>query len=227
MLFNRLIIPLLIAYSLNALANSAPWVGESLEGLPCDGGDQGFGPFDYSKRATIDKHNLDIVEGAHFTSKVEKLAGGFSGSLEGDLNYTLRAWPNHHRALLTIINYQLNIKNKLLNAKLKTPPECYLQRAVHFSPEDAATYSLYGYYLKKIGKQEDALSKYQMAMKLDPDDAKIAYSLSLLLIDMKKYDEAVKYAQIAYQQGKAPDGLKQKLRKLGIWKEKTDLDPVP
>jgi tetratricopeptide (TPR) repeat protein len=208
-----------------ALSNSAPWVGADLKGLTCSGEGQGFGPYDYTSTAdknikSVKDNPLNLVERAHFTPEVENLIKGNTGTLEGDLSYTLRAWPNHHRALLSIINYQLNIQKKLMPGKLSTPPECYLQRAINFSPEDAASYSLYGYYLRKIGHLEEAVKYYEKSLTLAPENAKFAYSFSLLLIDLKRYEDAVKYAKIAYRQGRvAPKGLKQKLFKLGVWNE--------
>lgn len=206
-------------------ANTAPWVGTSLNEIQCDGGGQGFGPFDYTRRNSL-PHEISLVEGAHFTPDVENLIKGkTSATPEGDLNYTLRAWPNHHRALLSIIKYQLKINSKLQLKwdrsvdKLTTPPECYLQRAIHFSPKDAVSYSLYGYYLKKVGHLEDAIKYYEKALEIAPENAKFAYSFSLLLIDLKRYEDAVKYAKIAYHKGKTPDKLKQKLKKLGVWNE--------
>ena len=205
---------------LNAVANkSAPWVGTSLAGVRCNGGGQGFGPYDYTLRAGENAKNLEIVELHHFTSAVENLIAGADGTLEGDLNYTLRAWPNHHRALLSLIKLQLNIDSKLIKGKLKTSPECYLQRAINFSPDDIVPYTLYGYYLRKTEHTEDAVKFYEKAISLDPENEKVAYSYSLVLIDLKQYEEAVKFAKIAYHDGKAPMGLKQKLIKLGVWKD--------
>lgn len=208
-----------------ALSKSAPWVGVDLNGLNCEARGQGFGPYDYTSSADKNlkiggtDNPLNLVERAHFTPEVEGLIKGHSGPLEGDLDYTLRAWPNHHRALLAIIKYQLNIKNKLRTGKLSSPPECYMQRAIHFSPADAITYSLYGHYLRKMGYLEEAVKYYEKAMELDSENAKFAYAFSLLLIDLKRYEDAVKYAKIAYQQKHAPKGLKQKLEKLGVWSE--------
>ncbi len=226
MKFKLLLFAVFALLTFKTWAEVAPWVGNTFNGLPCNGGNEGFGPFDYTKRAMIDKFNLDIVEGAHFTPEVEGLIKGNRGTLESDLDYTLRAWPNHHRALLSIIKYQLNIQNKLMPGKLATPPECYLQRAIHFSPEDSVTYSLYGHYLRKIGHLEDAVKYYEKALELDPGNAKFAYSFSLLLIDLKRYDDAVKYAKIAYQNKHTPNGLKQKLEKLGVWNEVNPDSPV-
>lgn len=213
--------PFMVLATVNAWSNSAPWVGQTLNGLPCQGEKHGFGPYDYSRRAMIPAGNLDVVERAHFPPKVENLiSGNTSMGPEGDIAYTLGAWPNHHRALLSIINYQLKIRDKLTKDKLSRPPECYLQRAIHFSPEDTVSYALYGFYLRKMGHLEDAAKYYEKAMQLDPRNIKNAYSYSLLLIDLKRYDEAVKYAQIAYEGGKyVPKGLKHKLEKIGVWKE--------
>lgn len=205
-------------FSLTANAdNSAPWVGESINQIKCYGGGQAYGPFDYTQRASF-KPNLEVVENFHFSSQVENLIKGQTGSLEGDLNYVLRAWPNHHRALLSIIHYQLNIDNKMMKAKLATPPECYLQRALNYSKRDYATFALYGYYLNKKGLKEKAASMYQKALKISPDNPKIGYSYSLLLLELNQKEEALAIAKKIYANGKAPDGLKNKLIKLGLWK---------
>lgn len=213
-----LLFVMLMTFSAQIWATAAPWVGSTLNDLPCNGGGQAFGPYDYTLRGSIDPYNLNIVEGAHLTPDVENLIRGRTSTTpEHDLNYTLRAWPNHHRALLSIIRYQLKIKDKLMPGKLETPPECYLQRAIHFSPNDAASYSLFGYYLSKMGQPDRADKMYQKALELNPKSAKSAYSYSLLLIELKRYDEAVKFAKIAYQYGKPPKGLKNKLIKLNLW----------
>lgn len=219
MKINYLLLILLCVAQKPVLARSAPWVGGDLNGLRCDGGGQGFGPFDYL--STEDKAtNLEIVEKNHFLPVVENLIHGMTSTTpEGDLNYTLRAWPNHHRALLSIIKYQFNIKDKLMPGKLTTPPECYLQRAIHFSPNDTVTYSLYAYYLRKMGLLDKAFSMYEKVMQMEPKNPKFAYSFSLLLIDMKKYDQALENAKIAYASPKTPIGLKRKLEKLGVWKD--------
>ncbi len=197
----------------------APYVGVSLDGMPCDGVAQGYGPFDYSKRHTLNPYDLEIVERVHFTPKVENLLGGeTSGTPQADLDYTLRAWPNHHRALMSSIRYQL-----LIHAKLRkegpdaVPAECHLQRAIRFSPEDPIPHALYGYYLNKLDKPELAAARYQKALELDPGNSKLAYAYAFLLIDLKRYDEALKFAKIAYQHPNAPPALREKLKQQGTW----------
>lgn len=211
---------ILLIGSTEVWAGNANWVGKSLNGEPCTGRDPNFGPFDYSKRASKHPDNLTIVEKHHFTAEVENLVRGKTTETPApDLDYTLVAWPNHHRALFSIINYQLNYKNKLSKSHPDKAPECYLQRAIHFSPDDAVSYSLYGYYLHKVGHLDTATKYYEKAMELKPDNSKIAYSYSLLLIDLKRLEDATKYAKIAYSNKNAPQGLKNKLVKLGAWTE--------
>lgn len=224
LLFSWVLLMPYIAFStesLGLLKKQAPWVGTTLDGISCEniGVRQGFGPYDYNQRGNL-KKELFLVETAHFTPPVENLIHGSSATTpEQDLDYTLRAWPNHHRALVSIINYQLNILSKISHGKLIVPPECYLIRAINYSPKDAVVHSLYGHYLKKLGQLEESAKYYEKALALAPENAKISYSFSLLLIDLKRYDEAVKYAKIAYQNKHTPKGLKNKLIKLGVWDE--------
>lgn len=211
---------LLITVPIQTRAGNANWVGRTLNGEPCTGRDPNFGPFDYSKRSSKSPENLTVVESYHFTPEVENLVRGNTDETPAnDLDYTLVAWPNHHRALLSVINYQLKYNSKLSKSRPRKMPECYLQRAIHFSPEDAVSYSLYGYYLYKVGHLDTAAKYYEKAMELKPNNSKIAYSYGLLLIDLKRLEDANKYAKIAYSDKGAPQGLKNKLIKLGAWTE--------
>lgn len=208
-----------------SFARSAPWVGVDFKGLACMGSDtnQWYGPYDYTK--PDQKLRLRIVNEHHFTPNVENHIKGQESSVTGDLNYTLMAGPNHHPALLSLVRFQIKLDKKLLDfrddkiKKPSTPVECYFQRAINFSPDDAVTYSLFGYFLKTINRLEEAKKYYEKALELSPENSKIAYSFSLLLIDLKQYEKAVSYAKIAYKKGKPPAGLRDKLDKLGVWKE--------
>lgn len=216
-----IIIFMLIGFSAHAEELvPAPWVGNTLEDKPCKG-NQGYGPFDYSKRHMYPKE-LKIVEDVHFTPDIENLLEGKHaasfGSPWADLDYTLRAWPNHARALLTAIRFQLKTNKRLTKYRMLIPPECYLNRAINYSPTDPVPYTLFGYYLHKTGHLDKADIFYKNALQLDPDNAKVAYSYSLLLTDMKRYDEALTFAQIAYKHPNTPPTLKKKLIKLGVWK---------
>jgi tetratricopeptide (TPR) repeat protein len=200
-----------------AARSSAPWVGYSLAGKPCLYSGSSHQYFDY--RNAADLKNLPIVEHYHFTPAVENHSAGVSDSVAGDLHYTLTIFPNHHRALLSVIRYQLKWQQRLIpaNQHLKTLPECYLQRAIAFNADDAMPLSLYGYYLNQIGKPKQAIDYYQQALTLQPDDAKIAYALGQLYLQQQQPSEALRYAEIAYRNGQPPLTLKQQLQALGVW----------
>jgi tetratricopeptide (TPR) repeat protein len=163
------------------------------------------------------------VERAHFPPDSENLiapVGGVGNSFLGDFDYTLRAWPNHHKALLSLARFNIEVMNKLRKPeKIYTPIECYFQRAFNFSKKDGVPHAIFGYYLSKIGKLEEANTQYKTALEINPDNSKIEYSYSLLLIELKHYEAALEYAKKAYSHGKPPNGLKNKLIKLGIWKD--------
>lgn len=59
-----------------------------------------------------------------------------------------------------------------------------------------------------MGQKDKAAEMYKKALAITPDNAKIAYSCSLLLIELKQYDEAMEYARKAYANGKPPESLK-------------------
>ena len=199
-----------------AAQNAAPWVGSSLAGIRCQGGGQGYGPFDYLQRSAYPKE-LNLVEGAHFTADVENLVRGNAGSLQGDLDYTLRAWPNHHRALNSMMRYQRSLGKdpSSLSAQASVPSiECYLQRAIAFSPEDATTKMLMAMHLHYKRFYSRAKETYETAMQAAPNDLQIKYNYALLLVDMKEYVRARQLAKEIYDQEFPLLGLQRKLDRL-------------
>lgn len=171
-----------------------------------------YGPYDY--RTSRDK--LAIVEGAHFTADVESLRRGNRGTLGGDLDYTLRASPNHHRALIAMIT---------LGRKLNTDQpqganytlNCYFDRAVRFAPDDAVVRLIYGTYLSRTGKRQEALQQLDVALSLDQDNANVHYNLGLIYVDMKNFAKARIHARRAYELGFTLPGLKKRLEDAGQW----------
>jgi len=201
----------------------APWVGENLQGAPCIGGAENFGPFDYLQRHNL-RAELGIVEKYHFGPEVEQLIAGMRTGLERDvpaeLDYTLRAWPNHHRALNSAIQFRMINKNR----KTGFPPaECYLERAVNFSPKDGITRMLYGNLLQRSGHKKHALEQYEQALKLRPNNVQIKYNLALLLVDLGKYKRAREYALDLYPKGFPLPGLRDKLKKAGHWSQEDNI----
>lgn len=204
--------------------NSAPWLGDTLTGAPCQGKGQGYGPYDYIQRNAF-RDNFNLVQIAHFTPEVQNLISGKSGHLTDDLDYTLRAWPNHHPALQSISQYQQlhqTSLDKRYKRKTTSPVECYFQRAIYFSPKDAIAHMLYAIFLQKSDKPKMSAEQYEKALEISPDISSIHYNYGLLLVDMKQYDKAQYHAKQAYAAGYPLPGLKKRLSKAGYWNEQPE-----
>ena len=115
-----------------------------------------FGPFDY-RSAPPEQRSL--VEEVHFTPKVESLAGGnTSATAGGDINYTLKVFPNHHRALMAVI--KLSEKEKTDKPRsMQYSVACWFDRAERFRPDDAMVKTLHGVYLSRKGKGQAAVGQ--------------------------------------------------------------------
>lgn len=181
----------------------------------CGGLNEGYGPFDYRTQ----KNELKIVEGAHFLPFVESLKrGNTSTKPGGDIDYTLRASPNHHRALLAMMRLSEKEKrDKPIGARYTIA--CWLDRAERFAPDDAMVKTLYGTFLLQKGKGSEGAKKLEEALELAGDNANLYYNLGLAYFDLKDYDKALASAHKAYQLGFQLPGLRNKLEKAGKWKE--------
>lgn len=173
-----------------------------------------YGPFDYTDPVDF-QEKLPIVEIAHFTPEVEALIKGTSSTLPGDLDYTLRAFPNHHRALYAVARYWLR-PDSPKDTAYRTA-ECYLERALAFRPDDGMVHMIYGIFLHEQGKLPKALNAYNEAVALVPNSAEAHYNLGLLYIDLHDNPSARAEAIKAYQLGYPLQGLRNKLEALEAW----------
>lgn len=177
-----------------------------------------FGPFDYRKAASL-PFEINIVEGAHFTSDVENNIKGNSSTIAGDLDYTLRAWPNHHRALASM-SRQGMIEKSVQAKGAHYPVDCYFLRAFEFAPDDGMVHAIYGNHMFAKGKTEEALREFKRAVQLEPDNPTINYNAGLAYLKTKDYGKALEHAKKAYAQNFPLQGLKNKLIALGKWDDK-------
>lgn len=175
----------------------------------------GFGPFDYRKAPSL-PYEINIVEGAHFTSEVEQNIKGKTGYVGGDLDYTLRAWPNHHRALASMSRQGL-IEKSLQARGANYPVDCYFLRAITFAPDDGLAHAVYANHLAAHGKTEQANAEFLRAVALEPDNPVINYNAGLASMKAKQYDQALTYAKKAYGLGFPLPGLKNQLKAVGKW----------
>lgn len=174
-----------------------------------------FGPFDYRERADLSQQ-LNLVERAHFTNEVEKLVKGNTGTVGADLDYTLRAFPNHPRALASLARLALRSQAPKVSG-LKYSFECYFNRAVRFKGDDPAVHAIYGSYLSKLGRTDEALEHLLEAVRLEPDNATSNYNLAVVYFDKRNYEKAQEFAKKAYAKDFPLPGLKNRLVQVGWW----------
>jgi len=191
----------------------------------CGSLENAFGPFDYTNPAYTTEQQgrgespLGLVEGGHFDSDVENLVRGVSTSSPlNDLDYTLRAFPNHHRALHAIANYHLKYG---LRKHGRYTIECWFDRAMRFRPDDPIVRVVYGVFLAKKGSSDDALEQYKEALQIRESIPEAHYNIGLLYTELRQYDLAYDHAIRAYELGYPLPGLRNRLIKAGVW----DLSP--
>ena len=96
---------------------------------------------------------------------------------------------------------------------------CWFDRAIRFRSDDAVVKLVYGIYLAKTGKTNEALGQYKSALEIHPKSAEANYNIGLLYLELKEYDLALKHAERAYGLGYPLMGLRNRLKEVGAWKQ--------
>jgi hypothetical protein len=192
------------------------WAGAQAQPSPCGplSGPGQFGPYDYR----TDRDRLPIVESHHFDAGVESLVAGMTGSLGGDLGYTLMAFPNHHRALVSIMNLGARTKSLQPNG-LTYSIECYFERATRFSPDDSVVRALFGMYLAQIQRLPEGLRQLEAASHFAGDKPLSHMNIGLTYFELAQYPQALKEAHIARKLGTEATELVERLKRVNQWKE--------
>ncbi|MEO8974336.1 MAG: hypothetical protein ABI552_01055, partial [Casimicrobiaceae bacterium] len=159
----------------------------------CGSLENAYGPFDYRTA----RNKLAIVDKFHFTQSVEMLQKGNTSSLGGDLDYTLRASPNHPRALMAMANLALRDKTDHVRGA-EYSVDCYFNRAIRFASNDGTVYMIYGTWLFKSGAKEKALKEIEIAETYAENNANLQYNLGLVYLDAGDFDKALAHAHKAY-----------------------------
>lgn len=176
-----------------------------------------YGPFDYTNPSHF-AERLPIVEAYHFNSDVEALKRGMTGELPGgDLTYTLHAFPNHHRALYSMGRYALQYPNERVPPGASYSAECYFQRAIRFRKDDAVVRLVYGIFLSMVKRNDDAIKQLKIGQQLDGNNPEIHYNLGLIYEKNGNDDLALKHAKRAYELGFPMQGLRNILKRKGVW----------
>jgi len=173
-----------------------------------------YGPWDYTNPEHY-QHKLPIVTANHFTPEVANLIRGQSAPIEKDLDYTLRAFPNHYRALNAMARLQRRNPELVDSSDIYSAP-CYFKRALQFK-DDPTLRMLYAMHLQLMGQLTDARTQYETALKMGSESVELRYNYGLLLTELKEYPLAQEQAQKAYAGGYPLPGLKEKLRAVNHW----------
>jgi len=160
----------------------------------------------------------NMVEGKHFTPRVEALIKGESTYLAGDISYTLNAFPNHPRALMAMA--ALAEKEKTTTpAHSGYSVECWFRRAAQFAPDDPMVRMLFSRYLAKTNRLTEADEQLAVAASLAGDNPLTQNNVGLIYFDMKNYEKALIHAHKAYQLGLRIPTLPDRLKSVGKWTE--------
>lgn len=189
----------------------------------------GYGPYDYR---TITKEQIVLVEGAHFFPSVENLQIGakhpnrsYAVTLGKEIDYTLRAFPNHHRALMAMSRLAIREKTNRPNGAAATV-DCYFKIAMDFRPDDSYVFLTYGIHLLRKGTIKEAIEYFDKAKELGDDSAMLNYNLGLAYFQAKRFEESLDAAHKAYAAGFPLDGLKNMLKRAGKWSEPKAQEPL-
>jgi uncharacterized protein (TIGR02996 family) len=172
-----------------------------------------FGPYDYR---TDRGQPLYLVESAHFTAEVEQLIRGLTGPLGQELDYTLRAFPNHHRALISVMRYGKKMKSPQ-PPNLRYPVECYFERAIRFRPDDTTAKMIYATFLFDNARPAEGDQQLEQVDRLAADNGFAHYNSGLIYFEHKQFDKALIQAQKALALGFPRTDLRDKLTSVGKW----------
>ncbi|MEH0165821.1 ABC transporter permease [Roseateles microcysteis] len=206
--------------SMLALLLATPLPASAQEGVNmCGRLDNAYGPYDFRH----DRDKLPIVLGAHFTPMVEALIRGTTSQRPGaDIDYTLRAIPNHPNALLSMARLADRERTDQPVGSRYTV-DCWFDRAIRFRPDDHVVRMLYANFLTEKKRSEDALRQLEIVrLQLAKDNPLTHYNLGLLYLGLQIYDKALVEAHQALALGYPRTELQEKLRAAGRWKEPGD-----
>lgn len=172
----------------------------------------GYGPFDYRTQ----RDQLKIVEDFHFKPEVEALIRGSTGTLAGDIAYTLHASPNHHRALIALVRLGEKLKTTQPEGLIR-PVECYFDRAIRFAPNDTVVRILYAQFLAKDRRTNESLQQLDVAVVQAKDNAFSHYNIGLAYFDLGQFSKALAQAHRAAALGFERTELADRLKRANKW----------
>lgn len=165
-------------------------------------------PFDFYVPAP--SNLLENVEKYHLSQGIDKVKQGKYEFAWSEFAFMLHYFPNHPRALELIGD---------LSLQMETPERAlrYFETAIRLFPEQAETHALFGVFLHKLGRYDEAVESYQRALAHNDKVVDYHYNLGLAYFALKDYKNALEQATIAYNKGYPLPGLKDKLKAVESW----------
>jgi len=169
------------------------------------------GPLDYRTQ----RSSIKIVEDFHFKPYMEAGLRGDNAPVGGEINYTLKASPNHHRALVAL-NRVVDRARADRVPGMEWPMDCYYDRAVRFAPDDPIVRMLFAQFLHRRNKTADALRQLERAREL-ADNPLTSQNVGLVYLEFGRIEEAQRQLRRAEELGVDPAGsfLAAALRRAG------------
>ena len=174
-----------------------------------------YGPYDFRK----DRDKISVVVDNHFQPMVEHLISGQTSMyVGGDIDFTLRAIPNHPNALMSMM---------LLGEKEKTTAprgsrysvECWFERAIRFRPDDNVVRMIYTNFLTKKKRKPEAMQQLDIVLTTAKDNALTYNNVGLLYFDLGEYQKALVQAHKAIELGLNRPDLPRQLQSVGKWSD--------
>ena len=176
-----------------------------------------FGPFDYRKqRGAL----LKDVEQHHFRPEVEALVRGITIStpIGAEISYTLVRFPNHHRALVSLV--RLGEKTSSQQPKgTRWSVDCYFRRALRFASDDTVVRLLYAQFLGNQKRLDLARFQLESAMRESGDNPLTQYNIGLVYFELGDHERALAQAWTAMSLGMQRPELQAMLMKAGKWRD--------
>lgn len=159
---------------------------------------------------------LANVEHHHFQPSVENLTRHMQGSFGSDIDYTLWGYPNHHRALATLVKLGQREKTDQPRGSSFTI-DCYFRRALRFAPDDLIVRMLYADYLGRVERKDDAMRQLAFVTAEAGNNPFTHYNAGLVYLQLGAYTEARAQAHQAEALGFDRPQLREALEKAGHW----------
>lgn len=196
-----------------------------------------FGPFDFYATQKNGAYPYTVVERHHLGPKTELMLrqGDYCGYWS-DLDYTLRAFPNHPKALRMMAEFLKTHVSCNIGGTTSASPsvlelaaqmesggwqgrtmEYYFDTAIKYRPQYTETRILYARALSDSGNRDQAVRVLEDALRLDPQSGSAHYELGMIQFAKGDKQSALEHARKAYQLGKPPTTLRDQLVAAGIW----------